>query len=50
MRMETFIKRDNAYAAINANPNNTFKVGHNVFSDWTDEEIESMFMDEKESI
>merc|ERR1712195_196859 len=36
-RMALFAKRDAAYAEINADPENTFTVGHNMFSTLTQE-------------
>jgi len=37
-RMALFAKRDAAYAEINADPENTFTVGHNMFSTLTQDE------------
>ena len=37
-RMSLFAKRDAAYNEINADPENTFTVGHNMFSTLTDDE------------
>ena len=39
LRGALFAKKDAALAKINANPENTFTVGHNMFSDWTQEEM-----------
>merc|ERR1719263_147928 len=37
-RQEQFLTADAEYKRINANPNNTFTVGHNQFSTWTKDE------------
>jgi hypothetical protein len=37
---------DKKIQEINSNPNNTFTVGHNLFSTWTDDEY-SMMQGEK---
>ena len=37
-RLNEFSKKDKLYKEINANPENTFLVGHNDFSTWTDAE------------
>jgi len=42
LRSALFAKKDAALAKINANPENTFTVGHNMFSDLTDEELKKM--------
>ena len=41
-RLGVFTLKDMEYAKINANPENTFSVGHNQFSTWTDEEFKRM--------
>jgi len=41
-RMRLFAKRDAAYAEINADPENTFIVGHNMFSTMTEDEAKKM--------
>ena len=41
-RMDLFAKRDAAYAEINADVNNTFTVGHNMFSTMTEDESKKM--------
>jgi len=40
LRAALFAKKDAIIAKINANPKHTFRVGHNLFSDWTDAELE----------
>merc|ERR1712127_27460 len=40
--MRLFAKRDAAYAEINADPENTFIVGHNMFSTMTEDEAKKM--------
>merc|ERR1740130_2507379 len=40
--MDLFAKRDAAYAEINADINNTFTVGHNMFSTMTEDESKKM--------
>ena len=42
MRKKEWMLKDQAYKSINDDPSNTFKVGHNKFSDWTEEEILSI--------
>ena len=37
-----WLKKDRAYDEINKNQENTFVVGHNHFSDWTDEEYKKL--------
>lgn len=37
-RQEQWARNDAAFAALNADHENTFTVGHNQFSDWTPEE------------
>lgn len=39
------MERDKKYNQINSNRENTFKVGHNKFSDLTDEELTEMLLD-----
>ena len=41
-RAALFAKKDAALAKINANPENTFSVAHNMFSDRTKEEMKKM--------
>ena len=41
-REAIFIQRHEAIEAENAKPENTFKVGHNKFSTWTEEELAVM--------
>jgi len=41
-RMELFAKRDAAYNEINEDPENTFVVGHNMFSTLTEDESKKM--------
>jgi C1A family cysteine protease len=41
-RMELFAQRDAAYAEINADPENTFVVGHNMFSTMSEMEAKKM--------
>jgi len=41
-RANLFAKKDAELDEINANPENTFTVGHNTFSDWTEEEYMKM--------
>ena len=41
-RLDLFKKRDAEYREINSNPANTFTVGHNQFSTWTDEEFKRL--------
>jgi archaellum component FlaF (FlaF/FlaG flagellin family) len=38
-RKNEWLLKDAEYAKINADTNNTFKVGHNKFSDWTYDEF-----------
>ena len=40
--MNEWLRNDRSYKAINQDPSNTFKVGHNKFSDWTQQEILSV--------
>ena len=40
-RFEIWLSHDNEYQRINADPTNTFLVGHNEFSDWQKEEFDS---------
>ena len=37
-RLNIFANNDKLIKEINSNPENTFTVGHNKFSTWTDEE------------
>jgi len=41
-RLNIFAKKDKEYQKINADPNNTFVVGHNQFSTYTDAEYKKM--------
>jgi C1A family cysteine protease len=41
-RLAIFAKKDAEFKEINANPKNTFTVGHNHFSTWTDFEFNKM--------
>lgn len=36
LRFSEWLKKDKAYTEINNNSGNTFTVGHNNFSDWTE--------------
>ena len=38
-RKNEWLLKDSEYAKINADTNNTFKVGHNKFSDWSYDEF-----------
>ena len=38
-RKSEWLLKDTEYEAINADSNNTFKVGHNKFSDWSRDEF-----------
>jgi len=38
-RLEIFAERDTAIKAENANPENTFTLGHNMYSTWTTHEL-----------
>ena len=44
-RFKEWRKKDVGINAINANPANTFTVGHNKFSDWTDREFQNILND-----
>jgi len=41
-RLAIFAKKEAENVAINANPENTFTVGHNMFSTWTDAEYKKV--------
>ena len=41
-RLSEFAKKDAAIKEINSNPENTFTVGHNLFSTWTDAEYKRL--------
>ena len=41
-RQAIFLRKDAQNKEINANPKNTFKVGHNKFSTWTDAEYRKL--------
>jgi len=41
-RLAEFMKKDAEYAAINADETNTFTVGHNFMSSWTDAEYKRL--------
>jgi KDEL-tailed cysteine endopeptidase len=41
-RLDLFAKKDAEIKEINANPENTFTVGHNQFSTWTQEEYKRL--------
>ena len=41
MRFGEWQKKDNEYKSINTNSENTFTVGHNQMSDWTDDEFKA---------
>ena len=41
-RMEIFAQKDAEIKEINANPENTFTVGHNMFSTWTHDEYKQL--------
>ena len=41
-RLNEFSKKDKEYKEINANPENTFTVGHNQYSTWTDAEYKKL--------
>jgi C1A family cysteine protease len=41
-RLDIFKKKDAEYRMINANPENTFTVGHNFLSTWTDSEYKRL--------
>jgi len=41
-RFNIFAAKDAEYNEINANPENTFEVGHNMFSTWTHEEYKRL--------
>ena len=41
-RLELFAKKDAEIKEINANPENTFTVGHNMFSTWTHDEYKKL--------
>lgn len=43
-RMKTWMEKDNEYRAINANPDNTFTVGHNKYSDWAESEWRQLLL------
>lgn len=41
-RLGEWLRKDAEYKSINANPDNTFTVGHNNMSDWTDTEFRAI--------
>jgi KDEL-tailed cysteine endopeptidase len=41
-RLDIFKRKDAEYREINSNPENTFTVGHNMFSTWTDSEYKRL--------
>ena len=41
-RLDLFAKKDAEIKEINANPENTFTVGHNMFSTWTHDEYKKL--------
>jgi len=48
-RQDIFLKNDATYKQINANPENTFEVGHNFMSTWTDEEYRAQLVERPET-
>jgi len=44
LRQSLFAQKDAEYKKINEDPENTFTVGHNKFSTWTEDEIKRMLI------
>jgi hypothetical protein len=44
MRFGEWLIKDREYKSINSDPRNTFTVGHNKFSDWTDAEFQAILL------